>query len=338
MTSTQTEMQSHGGFPYYEADMSRAMASTSATMYGTWDDWATATNEGRPIAPSLGYLNYAASNTPSESEIQLASDRLQAHAETGHGKPTQEMFTQTPAMYNASATTATSTGSLSAVMYPTKASPEMESSSVFTAAPPKMDFGEDASPISPLQTRFNLHTTLIDMNNFSALPGQPPPLDGQSAMQFSQTSRQSSSKHCSDSPQARHDSSSPAQAASSGGGRRRSENAEPGSARAIYLEKNRKAASKCRNKQKMQQEDLVETARDVERRNFLLKAEVEMLRGVMQELMMVVGQHNDCADGRLRAYVQREADRLASNTARVPYMAPFPQAQAGSASSPGGQL
>ncbi|KAH9859229.1 hypothetical protein J1614_012245 [Plenodomus biglobosus] len=283
-------------------------------MYGPWDDCAIATNEGRLLEPSLGYLDYAASNTSSESEIQLASDRLEAHAETEHGKPTQEMFIQTPAMYNASTTTTTTTGSLSAFMYPTKASPEMESSSsVFTTAP-TMEFGEDASPISPLQTRFNLNTTLIDSNNFSTLPGHY-------------------LRDKVDIPQARYESSSPAQVPSSSGGSRRSENAEPGSARAIYLEKNRKAASKCRNKQKMQQEDLVETARDVERRNFLLKAEVEVLRGVMQELMMVVGQHNDCADGRLRAYVQREADRLASNAARVPYMAPLPRAQAGSTSS-----
>ena len=33
----------------------------------------------------------------------------------------------------------------------------------------------------------------------------------------------------------------------------------------FYLEKNRKAANKCRSKQKQQQDELVETARDVER-------------------------------------------------------------------------
>jgi len=96
------------------------------------------------------------------------------------------------------------------------------------------------------------------------------------------------------------------------GRRRKSENAEPGSARAIYLEKNRKAASKCRGKQKRQQEELVETARDIERRNKALKTEVEFLKGDMRELMELVGRHMDCPDGRLRTYVQQEADRLAS--------------------------
>ncbi|PVH91103.1 hypothetical protein DM02DRAFT_678242 [Periconia macrospinosa] len=43
------------------------------------------------------------------------------------------------------------------------------------------------------------------------------------------------------------------------GRKRKSENIEPGSARAIYLEKNHKAASKCRSKQRRQQEELVET-------------------------------------------------------------------------------
>ncbi|KAF2258193.1 hypothetical protein CC78DRAFT_423505, partial [Lojkania enalia] len=75
------------------------------------------------------------------------------------------------------------------------------------------------------------------------------------------------------------------------------------SARAIYLEKNRKAASKCRSKQKKQQEQLVETARVVERQNKMLKAEVELLRGDMRELMQLVGQHSHCPDARLRNYL-----------------------------------
>ena len=95
------------------------------------------------------------------------------------------------------------------------------------------------------------------------------------------------------------------------GRRRGSEYAEPGSARAIYLEKNRKAASKCRSKQKRQQEELVEAARDVERRNKKLKAEVESLKSGMRDLMELVGQHTNCPDARLKLYLQREADRLA---------------------------
>jgi cyclic AMP-dependent transcription factor ATF-2 len=95
------------------------------------------------------------------------------------------------------------------------------------------------------------------------------------------------------------------------GRRRGSEYAEPGSARAVYLEKNRKAASKCRSKQKRQQEELVKTARDVERRNKILKAEVAILKSGMQDLMQLIGHHTKCPDTRLRLYLQREADRLA---------------------------
>jgi hypothetical protein len=107
------------------------------------------------------------------------------------------------------------------------------------------------------------------------------------------------------------------------GRRRKSENVEPGSARAVYLEKNRKAASKCRTKQKKQQEELVETAKTVERKNKALKAEVELLKGDMRELMELVGRHTDCPDSRLKTYIQREADRLAAGAPKSP---PVPHA------------
>ncbi|KAI4677802.1 hypothetical protein J4E81_010827 [Alternaria sp. BMP 2799] len=94
--------------------------------------------------------------------------------------------------------------------------------------------------------------------------------------------------------------------------RRRSEYAEPGSARAIYLEKNRKAASKCRSKQKMEQEALVERARDSERSNRILKAEVHMLQTELRELKEYAGRHANCRDPRIAIYLQRLADRLAS--------------------------
>jgi hypothetical protein len=94
------------------------------------------------------------------------------------------------------------------------------------------------------------------------------------------------------------------------GRRRTSEKAEVGSARAVYLEKNRHAASKCRTKQKRQQEDLVELAREVERKNKVLKSEVEFLKSDLRGLMELVGKHTECPDGRLRRYLQLEADRL----------------------------
>jgi hypothetical protein len=95
------------------------------------------------------------------------------------------------------------------------------------------------------------------------------------------------------------------------GRRRSSECVEPGSARSIYLDKNRKAASKCRGKQKKEQEELVETARSVELRNRMLKLEVNMLRSSMQELMDSVAEHVDCPNSRLETYLQRGANRIA---------------------------
>jgi cyclic AMP-dependent transcription factor ATF-2 len=101
------------------------------------------------------------------------------------------------------------------------------------------------------------------------------------------------------------------------------EKSEPGSARAMHLEKNRKAASKCRTKQKRQQDSLVTTAQDMERRNKLLKWEVELLKGDLKGLMELVWKHEECSDGRLRNYAQRKADRLSTHDKRSLIMGLF---------------
>lgn len=95
--------------------------------------------------------------------------------------------------------------------------------------------------------------------------------------------------------------------------RRNSEYVEPGSARAIYLEKNRRAASKCRSKQKHEQEQLVERSRQYERRNRMLKAEVDLLQAEVRALKDLLGQHAHCPDQRIAQYLQMEASRLASS-------------------------
>jgi cyclic AMP-dependent transcription factor ATF-2 len=89
--------------------------------------------------------------------------------------------------------------------------------------------------------------------------------------------------------------------------------------RALYLEKNRIAASKCRNRQKRQEEKLVEKASIVERLNKDLKCEVELLKESMRHLMGDVGRHTNCSDNRLATYVQRRADRLAVDDVQVPF-------------------
>jgi cyclic AMP-dependent transcription factor ATF-2 len=94
--------------------------------------------------------------------------------------------------------------------------------------------------------------------------------------------------------------------------RRNMEYVEPGSARAIYLEKNRRAASKCRSKQKYEQEQLVERSRLFERKNRLLKAERDLLQAEVRALKDLLGQHTNCPDQRIAQYLQRAASRLAS--------------------------
>jgi len=57
----------------------------------------------------------------------------------------------------------------------------------------------------------------------------------------------------------------------------------------------------------------VEAAREAERTNKMLKAEVQMLRGQITELLGIVGQHVDCSsDQRLRMFLQRRMDNLAA--------------------------
>lgn len=101
------------------------------------------------------------------------------------------------------------------------------------------------------------------------------------------------------------------------GRKRKMEQAEPGSDRAIYLEKNRQAASKCRNKQKRQQDHLVDQAREFQVRNKCLKAEVDLLQHELRVYMEYAGHHHQCLDTRLAIYLQREADRLSSGTTRA---------------------
>jgi cyclic AMP-dependent transcription factor ATF-2 len=102
-------------------------------------------------------------------------------------------------------------------------------------------------------------------------------------------------------------------------GRRRSEYVEPGSARAIYLEKNRKAAAKCRSKQKMEQDALVEESRRAERLNRHLRAEEAMVRAEVHHLREQLAQHVNCPDQRIAQYLQQEADRLAGRGMGPPH-------------------
>jgi hypothetical protein len=190
----------------------------------------------------------------------------------------------------------------------------------------------DPATVSPMNTHFDVDNASPSSNVQTSFDGQMhQPL---TFATFANENDPLSTKGRCDSLQSSFGSQSPTMPQTQVGRRRGSEYAEPGSARAVYLEKNRKAASKCRSKQKRQQEELVETARHVERQNKMLKAEVDMLKSDMRGLMELVGQHSDCPDTRLKRYVQREADRLVtgggtrnalpSPFSSSPYLGPSP--------------
>jgi hypothetical protein len=162
--------------------------------------------------------------------------------------------------------------------------------------------------ISPLHTCFDVDYTSPSSESKFSFDSQMQRAGSSNFTTFTDDTDLLSSKRDCDNLQSNSGAQSPRMSQPLVGRRRGSEYAEPGSARAVYLEKNRKAASKCRSKQKCQQEELVETARDVERRNKILKAEVAILKSRVQDLMQLVGQHTKCPDTRLRLYLQREAD------------------------------
>lgn len=171
-----------------------------------------------------------------------------------------------------------------------------------TASPINTNFDVDnPSPGTDVKMSFHRHMRHSVPSTFAPFTNEDDPLP---------------TKGRCDSLQSNFESQSPTMPQTHVGRRRGSVYAEPGSARAIYLEKNRKAASKCRSKQKRQQEELVEMARHMERQNKILKTEVDMLKNDMRGLMELVGQHAACPDTRLKSYVQREADRLAAGGPR----------------------
>lgn len=181
---------------------------------------------------------------------------------------------------------------------------------------------------SALEAQFAHDNTHLPPDSSFSFNGQLHSIETTPHMQFPSNHhhhhQQLPYKYRRDSPQTPPATASPQSFHVAPGRRRKSEYAEPGSARAIYLAKNRQAASKCRGKQKRHQEELVELAREVERKNKDLRAEVEVLKCALRDLMNTVAQHNGCSDKRLTAYVQREADRLAAGVVRNDFPAPPP--------------
>ncbi|KAH7084505.1 hypothetical protein FB567DRAFT_84178 [Paraphoma chrysanthemicola] len=311
MSTELLTMQSTPVPRYRESELDIKMASEISNLYHPHDGWAISSNETESGGPSPNYMRFTVPRIPTvegRSEQRLVFGRERGCTE--ETTPVERRLSRRCADesirrdYNTSCNTSTPTTPLGYGTSPLYTQPP-----TFTVAN-VMAQSTDMATVSPLQTHVEQEAVFAGSNiSFERLPRAPgpPPF-----IEHSSSERQIPRRQPSGSSQNSEDDHPPTQKHPGFGRRRRSEFAVIGSARAIYLEKNRKAASKCRSKQKRQQENLVEEARGVERKNQALKVEVEMLKSGMRELMDIVGQHTHCSDSRLKLYVQREADRLAT--------------------------
>lgn len=83
--------------------------------------------------------------------------------------------------------------------------------------------------------------------------------------------------------------------------------------RAVQMEKNRKAAERCRKKKKAFIEDLQSRAKQEEEKRTMLKAQVEHLEKVILSLKEEMVNHNACEDGRIRSYLLSHLQRQMKN-------------------------
>ena len=243
---------------------------------------------------------------PSDREYSLQPDLQQAafnDSDSGNRSSFETSFKDPRARSGRNGTLEVSTASL------------QSSLATFTASTTQPDTCDSAT-ISPMDTRFDVDYTSLGSDIRMSLNGQTHQTAPSNYATFVNKTDPLSTKSRCDSLHSNFEPYSPTTPQTQSGRKRGFEYAEPGSARAIYLEKNRKAASKCRSKQKRQQEELVETAREMERRNKILKTEVQILKISMRDLMELVSQHSECPDTLLKLYVQAKADRLARGGVR----------------------
>ncbi|KAF2127511.1 hypothetical protein P153DRAFT_387254 [Dothidotthia symphoricarpi CBS 119687] len=324
MTTGLLGMQSLGGPRYCDSPLDLKLASEISNLYSTQDSWACPPRGSQPSMTTTAYMDFSTPNL-SSSDGQFRHDSMFQHNgypahddESSHKQTLRRAYTDFVSRPESTTVTAPLEFSASPMFTATNLPTNTHNATMMTPLVTHFD-QPDASPDPNGNFSFDEQSHSTESHNFVHLPtghDQPPLKQRRRSVQTSQ------------------EALSPTESLSSAGRRRKSEYAEPGSARAIYLEKNRKAASKCRNKQKRQQDDLVEMARDVERRNRFLKAEVELLRAGMRELMEVVGKHNECPDSRLRSYVQREANRLVAGNQRTAVFTPPSKSSSSDGMSP----
>jgi hypothetical protein len=285
-----------------------SIASESAT-YGLKDYWESypQTNSSHTSSEHTGLPL----DSTRQSENLFALPRDFCHSGPNHhdayGRLTPDsLFTDLDMQSDMNASLAGSTVDI----YPTSAT--------MTASNAQQDTYNTAT-ISPSNTHFHVEQISPLSDTKSSIGSQRFTFAPSYYLPYTNDADSSSSNHRCDSLHSDTKSHFPKAKA---GRRRGSKYVEPGSTRAVYLEKNRKAARKCRSKQKRQQDELAETARDVKRRNKILKAKTEILESEMRNLMEVFSQHTECPDARLKLYLHRKVDSLVCQSGQDTLLTP----------------
>lgn len=170
-----------------------------------------------------------------------------------------------------------------------------------------------------------VHSPLVTLvhgyhpSNTQAVHGQVTPVEDsqRSASIFSpdifKNSQFASSGGMHSPPQSRRGSASPH-------GRRSRKNSKTGkdldeasaqeAKRRRFLERNRVAASKCRQKKKEWMQNLEETARTAQHNSKFLQATVGQLKGEVLMLKQELLKHHDCECAKIRTYLMQEAEKV----------------------------
>ncbi|XP_073768495.1 cyclic AMP-dependent transcription factor ATF-2 isoform X3 [Danio rerio] len=130
----------------------------------------------------------------------------------------------------------------------------------------------------------------IDIQSSSASetpPPAPPPAEEQRPKSLQQPATSTTEIPVSPAPPAQH-------TPSTGGRRRRTTSEDPDEKRRKFLERNRAAASRCRQKRKVWVQSLEKKAEDLSSVNGQLQNEVTLLRNEVAQLKQLLLAHKDC--------------------------------------------